>query len=255
MKRFLYLCLDLLFVVFVINNSEILFALNHNQSVNLTYFWFALTCYAFLKVYSLRHWPTTLKLPFILAEIGLFILSFLLINIPFHAWRQDFIPIALIFLPLILFAIFIGLANWLILNNLKQVAMFLPNNKKYKTAMLFIVSLFTCPPLLTINYFYSPFPLVFVLLYVYLYIFLPHHLGAVLLNSRVDLKQINFFSILLGFVLANIEIIVCGFCFSYLMNIAAHLAIFIVMIAALRIVFYALMIYSCHHKALKGLTK
>ena len=254
-------------MVFVINNSEILFALNNNQSVNLTYFWFALTCYAFLKVYGLRHWPTTLKLPFILAEIGLFILSFLIINIPFHVWRQDFIPIALIFLPLILFAIFIGIANWLILNNLKQVAEFLPNNKKYKAAMLFIVSLFTCPPLLTINYFYSPFPLVFVLLYVYLYIFLPHHLGAILLNSRVDLKQINllnsrvdlkqinFFSILLGFVLANIEIIVCGFCFSYLMNIAAHLAIFIVMIAALRIVFYALMIYSCHHKALKGLTK
>ena len=255
MKKFLYLCFDLLFVIFVINNSELLFTLNNNQSVNLTYFWFALTCYAFLKLYGLLNWPMTLKLRFVLPEIGLFVLSFFIINIPFHSWCIDFIQIALIFFPLTLFAIFIGIAHWFILNNLKNFSEFWQKNKKYKAAILFIVSLFICPPLLTINYVYSPFPFIFVLLYFYLYVFLPHQLGAILINYRVNLKQISFFSILLGFVLANIEIIVCGFYFSYLMNITNNFAIFMIIIAALRIVFYALMICSDHYKEIKSLMK
>ena len=255
MKRFLYLCFDLLFVIFVVNNSEILFSLKNNQSINLTYFWFALTCYAFLKVYGLLNCPMTLKLRFILAEIGLFVLSFFIINIPLHEWDKDFIQITLIFLPLILFAIFIGIAHCFASHNINKASAFLLNNKKYKAAILFIVSLFTCPPLLTINYVYSPFPFVFVLLYFYLYVFLPHQLGAILINYRVNLKQISFFSILLGFVLANIEIIVCGFYFSYLMNITNNFAIFMIIIAALRIVFYALMICSDHYKEIKSLMK
>ena len=255
MKRFLYLCLDLLFAIFVINNSEILFTMENNQSVNLTYFWFALTCYSFLKVYGLLNWPMTLNLRFILPEIGVFVLSFFIINIPFHEWNKNFIQIVLIFLPLTLFAIFIGIAHWFILNNLKNFSEFWQKNKKYKAAILFIVSLFICPPLLTINYVYSPFPFIFVLLYFYLYVFLPHHLGAMLINYSIDLKQINLFSILLGFVLANIEIIVCGFYFSYLMNITNNFAIFAVVIAALRMFLYALIICSSHYKKIKSLIR
>ena len=255
MKRFLYLCFDLLFVIFVVNNSEILFSLKNNLSINLTYFWFALTCYAFLKVYGLLICPITLKLRFILPEIGLFVLSFFIINIPLHEWDKDFIQITLIFLPLILFAIFIGIAHCFASHNINKASAFLLNNKKYKATILFIVSLFTCPPLLTINYVYSPFPFVFVLLYFYLYVFLPHQLGAILINSRINLQEINFTGILFGFVLANIEIIVCGFCFSYLMNIANHFALFITTIAVLRIVIYALMIYFCYQKEIKLLVK
>lgn len=255
MKRFLYLCLDLLFAIFVINNSEILFTMENNQSVNLTYFWFALTCYSFLKVYGLLNWPMTLNLRFILPELGVFVLSFFIINIPFHEWNKNFIQIVLIFLPLTLFAIFIGIAHWFILNNLKNFSEFWQKNKKYKAAILFIVSLFICPPLLTINYVYSPFPFIFVLLYFYFYIFLPHHLGAMLINYSIDLKQINLFSILLGFVLANIEIIVCGFYFSYLMNITNNFAIFAVVIAALRMFLYALIICSSHYKKIKSLIR
>lgn len=255
MKKFLYLCFDLLFVIFVINNSELLFTLNNNQSVNLTYFWFALTCYAFLKLYGLLNWPMTLKLRFILPEIGLFVLSFFIINIPFYEWDKNFVQIALIFFPLTLFAIFIGIAHWFILNNLKNFSEFWQKNKKYKAAILFIVSLFICPPLLTISYVYSPFPFIFVLLYFYLYVFLPHQLRAILINYRVNLNQINFFSILLGFTLANIEIIVCGFYFSYLINITKNFAIFVVVIATLRMFFYVLIICSGYYKKIKSLIR
>ena len=251
MKIFLYLCLDLLFVVLVINKSEILFSVKNNPSITLTYFWFALTCYAFLKVYGLLNWQMTLKLRFILPEIVFFILSFLIINIPLQAWGKDFVQTTLVLLPLILFAIFIGIANGLILNNLKKFSEFWKKNKRYKMLIFFIVSLFICPPLLTINYVYFPFPFIFVLLYFYLYVYLPYQLGAILTGSRVKLEQINFCSILLGVVLANIEILVCGFCFSHLMNIANHFVIFMVVMAVLRIVFYTLMIYSCHYKEIK----
>ena len=84
-------------------------------------------------------------------------------------------------------------------------------------------------------------------------VLLPHQLEAILINYSIDLKQINLFSILLGFVLANIEIIVCGFYFSYLMNITNNFAIFAVVIAALRMFLYALIICSGHYKKIKSL--